>query len=133
LDTWYRIDSDLGCIFVKRAGRYAHDEWMNVTREINSDTRVQRGMNSIYDLREAEGSPTTEQIRQRVQQFNELDSALGPRKVAIVAPGPGDFGMSRMYGILRGDSVATIEVFKIFQEAKDWIGLPADFEDPFPR
>ncbi len=129
---WYDIDVELGCVFIKRSGLYAHDHWLAALRLINNDARLRAGMNRIYDLREAEGTATGDQMRDLVQEFDELDNTLGPRKVAFIAPQPVIFGMHRMYELLRDDTVAAFEIYKTYDEAKVWIGLPTDFEDPFP-
>ena len=129
---WYDIDVELGCVFIKRIGPYAHDKWVAALRLINNDARLRRGMNRIYDLREAEGTATADQIRDLVQEFEQLDNTLGPRKVAFITPQPVIFGMNRMYALLRDDTVAVFQVYKTYDEAKDWIGLPTEFEDPFP-
>ena len=41
--------------------------------------------------------------------------------------------MNRMYEVRRDSSYATIMVFKTLEEVKDWLELPAEFADPFPR
>ncbi|MFP6759388.1 MAG: hypothetical protein VCC99_14400 [Alphaproteobacteria bacterium] len=130
---WYEIDDDLSCTFVKRFGDYVHDEWMDAMRRINDDPRLRPGMSRIVDLREGGGSATQEKIAELARMFDEVDEALGQRKVAMIAPKSIDFGMNRMYGIMRDSSHATNMVFKTFEEAKDWLELSAEFADPFPR
>ena len=129
---WYDIDVELGCVFVKRFGPYAHEKWVAVLRLINNDARLQKNMNRIYDLREAEGVATADQMRDFVQELDQIDKMLGPRKVVFIAPQPVTFGMHRMYEQLRDDTVAEFQTCKTYDEAKKWIGLPTDFEDPFP-
>ncbi len=130
---WYEIYDDLSCTFVKRFGDYVHDEWMDAMRRINDDPRLRPGMSRIVDLREGGGSATNEQIADLAQFFGKYDKALGRRKVAIIAPKLVDYGMNRMYEVRRDSSYATIMVFKTLEEVKDWLELPAEFADPFPR
>jgi hypothetical protein len=129
---WYKIDETINCIFAKRADEYNHKEWLYLIDTIKRDPRLRPGMNRIYQYAENSTSPTKEQIRDYVNIFQKADNELGQRKVAFIAPKPLIFGMTRMYELMRNNSVATFHVCETFEQAKKWVGLPAEFENPFP-
>ena len=58
----------------------------------------------------------------RLSAVTEEYTSLGvPVKVAIVAPGDLEFGMSRMYELLQSRSINTLRVFRERSLAERWI------------
>ncbi len=53
------------------------------------------------------------------------------RKVAILASSDFGFGMMRMLALMRERPGLVLDVFRDLEEAKAWLGLPADLGDPF--
>ncbi len=53
------------------------------------------------------------------------------RKVAILTSSDLGFGMMRMLALMRERPGLALNVFRDLEEAKAWLGLPADLGDPF--
>jgi hypothetical protein len=129
---WYDIDEIQGCVFILRTGEYSHKKWMPIIDLINTDARLKPGMNRIHAYGPDSTTPTTAQTHQLAEKFQRIDSELGTRKVAFIATESHRFGMLRMYENLRNQEHSSYLVCRTFDEAKKWVGLPSDYQDPFP-
>ncbi len=58
------------------------------------------------------------------------------RRLALIVSDDLSFGLGRMYGSLTDDEpgdLARARAFRSFDEASEWLGLPADYPDPIDR
>ncbi len=53
------------------------------------------------------------------------------RRVAILTSSDLGFGMMRMLVLMRERPELVLNVFRDLEEAKAWLGLPAELGDPF--
>ena len=73
---------------------------------------------------------TADDVR-RLSAFTEQYTSLGvPVKVAIVAPGDLEFGLSRMYEMLQVNSINLLKVFRERALAERWIDESTNRVDP---
>ncbi len=81
------------------------------------------------------GSFSADRFRQLAQLAARMDAPPHPSKLAIVAPGDGQFGMGRMYQIYRELETRGTKVVRVFHtcaEALEWLrtGQPCAAKGP---
>ena len=89
------------------------------------------GLDRLWDQRDCRIELSTAEIRWLADAWRAADAAHGRRRVAYLVENPVSWGLNRMFEALRGSSAASFGLFRSFPEARDWLGLPADFADPF--
>ena len=125
----YRIDTSLGLILERFEGKIGwHDVWEG-TIESAEDPEFRPGMTVVTDLTDAELNFGYEGMRELVSRdANAPNVRLG--RVAVIAPGPVQYGLSRMYEMLSNEFRIhdKFRVFSDFSEARTWLGVPKDVE-----
>jgi hypothetical protein len=126
-----KSDDALGCIFIKWRGTFSSEEGSAHYREIAGLVGFQQGSHLFHDARLVDVSVPTSEIRDVAKAPSpKVDSAI-VRKVAILVSSDLGFGMMRMLGAMRERPGLVLNVFRDLEEAKAWLGLPADLGDPF--
>ncbi len=74
--------------------------------------------------------PTSEVQNVAMAASPKVDPGI-VRKVAILASSDVGFGTMRMLASMRERPGLVLNVFRDLEEAKAWLGLPADLGDPF--
>ena len=121
----------LGCIFIRWSGTFSSEEGAAHYREIAGYESFQRGSHLFHDARLVDvGVPTSEIEKVATAASPKVDSGV-VRKVAILASSDVGFGMMRMLASMRERPGLVLNVFRDLEEAKAWLGLPADLGDPF--
>ena len=81
-----------------------------------------RTLNEIFDATKVERIDMTADDVRKPSAFTEEYTSLGvPLKVAIVAAGDLEFGLSRMYELLQVRSINLLKVFRERSLAERWI------------
>ena len=87
------------------------------------------GFNELNDLSGADlMSITTSGLRRLAQLSKTMHEKRNIKKVkvAIYAPTPLQFGLSRVYEVLAGDSPEIHKIFKNLDEARTWLNTPTE-------
>jgi len=126
-----KSDDALGCIFIRWRGTFSSREGAAHYRELADYKSFQQGSNLFHDVRLANTDVASSEIREvATARSQNLDPDI-MRKVAILAPSDLSFGMMRMLAAMRERPGLVLDVFRDLEEAKAWLGLPADIGDPF--
>lgn len=96
---------------------------LKILKGIYAASDFQTGLNSLWDLREADfGSLVAadfEKVRDLVAQFWGIG---GKSRAALVVTGDLEYGFSRMLGIMfQSKSSSEIQVFRDLDEAMKWL------------
>ena len=76
----------------------------------------------LYDARRRRNIHSTSEVRQIINEVEQLIHAHGPRgAVAFVAMEPAEYGMARMYAALAEHLPFAYEVFNDFENADRWL------------
>ena len=125
----YRIDPALGLLVEKFVGEIGWRDLFEGASKSATDSNFRPGMNVLMDLTDAHMDIGYKEMRALIAVLaNAPDHRLG--RVAVVAPEPLQFGLSRMYQAI-AEGVGIYEdcrVFSEFIEARTWLGLPEDTE-----
>lgn len=123
----YRIDTEHGIVLFKVTGVFTPEILFECLEVITSDPDFKPDFDHLVDLRDVSGfSPTASDIQKRIHLDKKLKIPLGECKLAIVSSANLVFGMTRMYEMLMDDAPPTVQTFKNFDEAINWLGIPKE-------
>ena len=126
-----KSDDALGCIFIRWSGTFSSEEGAAHYREIAGYESFQKGAHLFHDTRLVDVDVPTSEIRKVATAPSPKVDPDVARKVAILASSDFGFGMMRMLALMRERPGLVLDVFRDLEEAKAWLGLPADLGDPF--
>ncbi len=126
-----KSDDALGCIFIKWHGTFSYEEGSAYYREIAKLEGFQQGSHLFHDVRLVDVDVPTSEVRSVATAASPKVKANIVRKVAILTSSDFSFGMMRMLALMRERPELVLNVFRDIEEAKAWLGLPADLGDPF--
>ncbi len=126
-----KSDNDLGCIFIRWRGTFSREEGAAHYREIAGLVSFQQGSHLFHDVRLVDVNVPASEIREVARAKSPNVDSDNDRKVAVLAPSDLGFGMMRMLASVREHPGLTLNVFRDLEQAKAWLGLPADLGDPF--
>lgn len=129
----YRIkdDKELGCVFVRWRGTFSAQEGAAHYREVTERESYRGGGSVFHDCRLVNADVPMSEIEKVALSGPHPTNTTNVRKVAILASSDLGFGMMRMLAALRERPGLILNVFRDLEEAKAWLGLPADIGDPF--
>ncbi len=126
-----KSEDALGCIFIRWRGTFSYDEGAAHYREIAGYESFQQGSNLFHDVRLVDVDVPESEIHSVATAASPKMNANIVRKVAILTSSDLGFGMMRMLALMRERPGLALNVFRDLEEAKAWLGLPADLGDPF--
>ncbi len=126
-----KSEDALGCIFIRWCGTFSNVEGAAHYREIAGYESFQQGSNLFHDVRLVDVDVPVSQIQSMAKAASPKMTATLVRKVAILTSSDLGFGMMRMLVLMRERPGLVLKVFRDLEEAKAWLGLPADLGDPF--
>ena len=130
----YRIDNTRRIVLARARGIVTDRDVFGYQQEVWSRASV-AGYDEIIDMTEAEQIALPSSVR--VMELADVSAAMDPMGVssrfAIVAPSDLTFGLGRMFQAYRGlheKSTKQVGVFRSMNEAREWLGIEADCQDP---
>ena len=87
-----------------------------------SDERYKKGMGRLWDFRDADLSALdSSTIAEMAKYSTKFPPGINDVKVAFVASGELEFGLSRMFAGFSRDAKTTVSVFYTIEEAEAWL------------
>jgi hypothetical protein len=126
-----KSENALDCIFIRWSGTFSYEEGAAFYREIAGYESFQQGSHLFHDVRLADVDVPSSEIHSVATAASPKVNANIVRKVAILTCSDLSFGMMRMLALIRERPGLVLNVFRDLDEAKAWLGLPADLGDPF--
>ena len=126
-----KSDDALGCIFIRWSGTFSYEEGAAHYREIAGYESFQQGSHLFHDIRLVDVNVPAVEVRKVATAASPKVDPNIVRKVAILTSSRLGFGMMRMLASMRERPGLALNVFRDLEEANAWLGLPADFGDPF--
>ncbi len=125
----YRIEPSFGLIIDKFDGKMGWHDVLEGIQKASKDPEFRPGMNVVADLTDAELDFGFEGARSLAASTSDV-STMKYGRIAVVAPGPAQFGLARMFGTVaeNSDVFEEFRVFTEFSKARTWLGLPEDLE-----
>ena len=103
-------------------------DWYDVTERILEHPDYEPGMKLIAYRGGTLAPITTDHVRQVLAVLELRSSRMEPVVLAIVAPGPCDFGMARMMETLSENASIVVRAFRRPREAIEWLKDPVRYE-----
>lgn len=124
--TQYRIDARTGIVFTIFRGAITFEEVVAHAVELQGDPAFHPRFAELLDLREVTYSNLTFDELELLSRTIDPFSRAARR--AIVASSDLMYETSHMYQQARG-AVQTVQVFRMIEEARHWLGLAHDSAD----
>ncbi|MDB4869871.1 MAG: hypothetical protein JWL97_875 [Gemmatimonadales bacterium] len=103
-------------------------DWYDVTDRILEHPDYQPGMRMIAYRRGTLPPITSDHVRQVLALLERRSGRMQPVVLAIVAPGPCDFGMARMMETLSETASIVVRAFRRPREAIEWLKDPVRYD-----
>ena len=103
-------------------------DWYDVTDRILAHPDYEPGMRMIAYRGGTLAPITSDHVRQVLAVLERRSSRMQPVVLAIVAPGPCDFGMARMMETLSETASIVVRAFRRPREAIEWLKDPVRYE-----
>ena len=126
-----KSEDALGCIFIRWRGTFSYEEGAAHYREVAEFESFQQGSHIFHDVRLVNIDVPASEIQSVAKAASPKVTANTVRKVAILTSSDLGFGMMRMLALMRERPELVLNVFRDLEEAKAWLGLPAELGDPF--
>ena len=126
-----KSEDALGCIFIRWRGTFSYEEGAAHYREVAEFESFQQGSHLFHDVRLVNVDVPASEIQSVAKAASPKVTANTVRKVAILTSSDLGFGMMRMLALMRERPELVLNVFRDLEEAKAWLGLPAELGDPF--
>jgi hypothetical protein len=120
----YRFCKPLGLILVTSKSVLTGDEVRAFHKKLIDDPEIPPGMRELMDLRNVDLVAVDARIVTEISGIESARSArVGAARIAVVAPRPVAFGLSRMYEALSADTPKKVNVFTEIDPALEWLGI----------
>jgi hypothetical protein len=117
-----RMDARLGLVRIEASGELTLQDLLGGIAPMVSDPRFERDMPQLVDLGRVEHTElAAEQLQTLVESFAKESSRIGSSRVAVYAPKPLLFGVSRMFQSLAERLPVTFRVFRERATAEAWL------------
>jgi hypothetical protein len=123
----YRIEVSLRTVFTTPFGAITDPDLREHVENLRNHPEFESDFNQLFDARdvtsvELSGACVREIATARLFGEGSLRAFVVTADVA--------FGMARMFEMLRGDALDEIRVFRNIDDARAWLGLPAEESPP---
>jgi hypothetical protein len=119
----YVIETPRKLIRTACSGAVTFAEVMDHFRQLKEDPACTGHLDVLLDLREAESTPDSDQLRTVNYQLAIVRPKAEFGLCAIIASRDAMFGMMRMFGVFAEENFRAIRTFRELAEAETWLGL----------
>lgn len=126
------FDDENSVIVVRYWGDVGRTELDEVRVEIESSPHFRPGLDRVWDERSCRIDVSSDDLRYLADRWAERNELHGERRLAYLVSRDLTWGFNRQFESWRdahGVHVAA-NLFRDFDELKEWLGLPADLPDP---
>lgn len=122
------FDADRGVLLLTLEGEVSDEDLLKYARRAAGDESLPPGHDILVDARSAipGGALQGQTLRRVADIFGREDRSPEETRVALVASNDVAYGLSRMYQAFRSESPIQLRVFREMDEARVWLGVPAD-------
>ena len=116
-----RIDMEKDIAYIKLSGKVDKKSFLDALELAITDNRYRKGVGRLWDFSQADLSDlTVEDVIELGQYTKKFPAGINDVKVAFMAPGNIEYGLSRMFEMTTTAST-TIHVFRTMDEAEKWL------------
>lgn len=127
----YAFHDAFNCLLVRITGAVTEADFSGAAARVSSDPRIEAGHIRFTDLRMVRELPSAAELEGIAWRISELGRRKSALRSAILVGTDHHFGMARLFQAHRGVDQDTISVFREYDEAARWLGLPTDGPDLF--
>ena len=117
----YRIDAEVGVLFVTTEGTVTQAERIDAMRSWQSHPDYRPGLNTLCDFTGATSVPSMEEIKELVGLMQRQADVIGRKKLAIITARPITFGAARQFQTLLGSGPIEARPFTEREAAWAWL------------
>jgi len=120
------VDREAGFVRIEASGQLTLQDLLDMVDPMLRDPRFEPGMPQLVDLGAVEHTDLrADEMRTLVETYEKQTERVGASRVAVFAPRPLLFGVSRMYESLAERLPGERRVFDDLDEAQAWLREPA--------
>ena len=124
-------NESVDCCFVHWTEALSFESLWGFMKDVVGESWFYPGVNVLHDFRGATAAPPQTDVRQLARNFQLVKPAFGDSgRVVILVPTQKEVRVAQTYVALAGGTGREFAVFTDLDEAKAWLGLPADYELP---
>ncbi|MEW6221658.1 MAG: hypothetical protein AB1634_19290 [Thermodesulfobacteriota bacterium] len=119
----FEIDPEKGLILSSYWGEVKADEILAHIRAVHADPRFRKGMHSLADFSQARIADADLEAIFRFTDVvkDEVQHVRGSCRWALVVPDTGNRSLARLFQLMGGDLMITVEIFDNRPEALAWL------------
>ena len=124
------FDESADCFFIKWVGTIEADEWHAWFDEMAGLPWFRPGLNGFHDLRQAHinlGRAKSWMVADILQKTKLM---FGEGRVAHLVADHVNYSLLQSYFSVTSAPERPRKIFMSYDDAKSWLGLPADYVDP---
>ena len=125
------IDESVDCFFVEWAGTVLAEELISYFSEIVRHPEFRSGMNSLHDFRDARVHQSQDDLDAIARSYAEVRPEFADGKFAVLVTSDLSFDAARVFLTLADLKPGLSGVYRDYELAKAWLGLPAAYVGPF--
>ncbi len=126
----YEIDKESGLVLLVASGIARDEELLDANQKLMADPDLRHCTMELDDWRAVTGNElSTSCLRRMAEAWQKRDRHLEGAKLAWLVPRDVDFGVSRIYQVLRDGAPIEVESFRELADAERWLGLPVGYVD----
>jgi hypothetical protein len=134
----FYIDTSLNCVFLQHYDSYEKGEGPRANEDFTSDKKYQKSMNILRDFslvslpEDFESDPKVKASENRMKA--EGENMFGACQIAFVMSSAVDFRIIHRFTVsTRLNGRIDRMPFREISHARDWLGIPDDYEIKYPN
>jgi hypothetical protein len=118
----YRIDADLGVVYVHVSGHLSPPEQSRHLKSLIADPGFRTGLHYLVDCRDGDESNTSEEVRMMADTVQREGSRFAGSRCALVVRTDVQYGLTRVFSAFMGDLPIEFQTFRKLDDACRWLG-----------
>ena len=118
----FEIDPTRRVVTVSLSGKLSDTDLVQLYERLRADKALEPDYGVLFDLLESDGSQLTAEGIRTIAQLPLVFSPESRRAILVCS----DFGMARMYEMLRAQPDDSLSVFRDAEEARRWVEVRED-------
>ena len=115
------VDIDVEAVSFTVRGVVSFDDVIGAINAAIGDARFRCGKPVLWDLREAQRLPDTDELRELARELGAMRERFSDR-IGLVASSDFIYGISRMFSVFSEPHGVRVGVFRDLESARQWLG-----------
>ena len=128
-----QLDAATNTAHVRMRGDVRATDVLATINTLYHEPRFDRGMKVFFDMRQARVAMSPQEVREVVTFASAQRDRRPGGRVAVVTDRDADYGMVRIAQVYLEEVQIELMVFRVAEEAKQWLEGEGDYQPQWPR